>query len=81
MVDLKAVDNVVPMDTNWFGHVHPKDVLEGAAKDESIVQVLVIAHTKDGGLLAASSVAEIGEMFLMIEQFKHHVLTNGFETE
>jgi hypothetical protein len=78
----KPVLKLVELENSWFGRVEPKLVLEGVAKDvEEIQEVLVLTYTKDGRLMSASSLAEIGELFLMVERFKHAVLNGAYETD
>lgn len=74
-------DNIVGFNGNWYGHIPPKEILEGASKDENIEEVLVLAYTKDGRLIAASSVAELGELFLMVERFKFATMAGHYETD
>jgi hypothetical protein len=50
-------------------------VLDGAKDLES---VFVLGRDAEGGLVAASSTGDVGEILLMVEEWKHKLLSGGY---
>jgi hypothetical protein len=73
-----VTENIVEFTGDWYGEIDPADMIQKAAK-WGADNVLVLAYV-DGEVTAGSSMNEVGEILLLIEKFKHKLLSGGFET-
>lgn len=53
-------------------------VLDGAAS-ATLEAVFVLGRDADGTLYAASSVADMGDVLIMIEEWKHELFSGGYK--
>lgn len=76
---LREVEKVVELDTDWHRDVPVAEVLKGALENTDINNVLVLAYTENEGVTAYSSFGHLADVILMIEHFKKKLLDGGFE--
>ena len=64
--------DVLRLDTDWFGPVAVKDVIEGAAQAD--FDHVFIVGEKDGELVLAADFAAKADILWLIEKVKHDLL-------
>ncbi len=71
------MSNVVNIDTLTKLDV-PVEAVLGGALDAKLETVLVLGCADDGEIYAASSTGDVGALLLMIEEWKHKLLSGEY---
>jgi hypothetical protein len=73
------MSNVITLPTVTKLDISPASVLDGA-KDADLDTVLVIGFDSQGNIYAASSTGDTAENVLLVEMFKHKLLSGEFDS-